>query len=80
MKILAASTPIRTACDSTWATIRWTTPSAQAKLVAESWPKIVDGLTEKGDGYQKARRAFNMLLARHGEAMFLSSRSSAVCM
>ena len=43
---------------------------AEAKLVAESWPKIVEELTKDGDGYQKARRAFNMLLARHGEVMF----------
>jgi hypothetical protein len=46
---------------------------SEAKVVAESWPKIVDGLTEKGEGYEKARRAFNTLLARQGEAMFLSA-------
>ena len=43
--------------------------------MAESWPNIVDGLTENGDGYQQARRAFGVLLARHGQAMFLASRS-----
>ncbi len=47
---------------------------AEAKLVAESWPKVVDELTEDGEGYEKARRAFNMLLARHGEVMFAASR------
>jgi hypothetical protein len=47
---------------------------AEAKLVAESWPKIVEELTKDGEGYQKARRAFNMLLARHGEVMFAASR------
>jgi hypothetical protein len=46
---------------------------SQAKLVAESLPNIVEGLTDKGDGYQKARRAFNVLLARQGEAMFYVS-------
>jgi hypothetical protein len=46
---------------------------SQAKLVAESLPNIVDGLTEKGEGYQKARRAFNVLIARQGEAMFFVS-------
>jgi Met-zincin/Domain of unknown function (DUF5117) len=46
---------------------------SEAKVVAESWPKIVDGLTDKGDGYQKARRAFNVLLTRQGQAMFLAS-------
>ena len=47
---------------------------AESKLVAESWPKVVEELTKEGDGYQKARRAFNMLLARHGEVMFAASR------
>jgi hypothetical protein len=46
----------------------------QSKLVAESWPKVVEELTQEGDGYQKARRAFNTLLARHGQVMFAASR------
>ena len=47
---------------------------SQAKLVAESLPHVVDELTKDGDGYQRARRAFGMLLARHGEVMFSASR------
>lgn len=47
---------------------------AQAQLVAESWPQILDTLIENGEGYQQARRAFNTLLARHGEAMFAAAR------
>jgi Met-zincin/Domain of unknown function (DUF5117)/Domain of unknown function (DUF5118) len=47
---------------------------AEAQLVAESWPKIVEELTQNGEGYQKARRAFNMLISRHGEVMFEASR------
>jgi hypothetical protein len=47
---------------------------AQAQLVAESWPQILDTLIEEGEGYQQARRAFNTLIARHGEAMFAASR------
>jgi hypothetical protein len=47
---------------------------AEAQLVAESWPKIVEELTQDGEGYQKARRAFNMLLGRHGQVMFAASR------
>ena len=46
----------------------------QAKLVAESLPHVVDDMTKDGDGYQRARRAFSILLARHGEAMFSASR------
>ena len=47
---------------------------SQAKLVAESLPNVVDDMTKDGDGYQRARRAFGILLARHGEAMFAASR------
>ena len=47
---------------------------SQAKLVAESWPNVVEEMTKDGDGYQRARRAFSMLLARHGEVMFAASR------
>ena len=39
---------------------------SQAKLVAESWPNVVDDMTKDGEGYQRARRAFGVLLARHG--------------
>ena len=46
----------------------------QAQLVAESWPRILDDLIDEGEGYQQARSAFNMLLARHGESMFAAAR------
>ena len=46
----------------------------QAKLVAETWPEIVDRLTEEGDGYQRPRRAFGVLLRTHGRAMFFAAR------
>jgi hypothetical protein len=47
---------------------------AESQLVAESWPRVVEELTADGEGYQKARRAFNTLLARHGEVMFAAAR------
>lgn len=47
---------------------------SQAKLVAESWPSVVDDMTNDGDGYQRARRAFGVLLARHGQVMFAAAR------
>jgi hypothetical protein len=46
----------------------------QAKLVAESWPHVVDEMTKDGEGYQRSRRAFGVLLSRHGEAMFAAAR------
>jgi hypothetical protein len=47
---------------------------SQAKLVAESLPHVIDDATKDGDSYQRARRAFGILLARHGEVMFDASR------
>jgi hypothetical protein len=47
---------------------------SQAKLVKESLPHVIDDSTKDGEGYQRARRAFGILLARHGEVMFDASR------
>jgi hypothetical protein len=47
---------------------------AETKLVQESWPNLVEDLTKDGEGYQKARRAFNTLIARHGQVMFGAAR------
>jgi hypothetical protein len=46
----------------------------QAKLVAESLPHAIDDATKEGDGYQRARRMFGILLSQHGQAMFNASR------
>lgn len=46
----------------------------EAKLVQETMPSIVDSLVEEGEGYERARRAFGVLLASHGKAMFMASR------
>jgi Met-zincin/Domain of unknown function (DUF5117) len=46
----------------------------QAQLVAESWPNIVEDMTKEGEGYQRARRAFMTLIARHGQSMFAAAR------
>jgi hypothetical protein len=43
---------------------------SQAKLVAESCPHLIADMTDDGEGYQRARRAFSVLLARHGQVMF----------
>jgi hypothetical protein len=47
----------------------------QAKLVAEVWPDMLERMTKDGDGYQRARRAINVLLATHGSAMFVAARN-----
>lgn len=46
----------------------------EAALARQTMPGIVDELVEEGDGYQKARKAFGVLLATHGKAMFIASR------
>lgn len=46
----------------------------QAELVAESLPRIVEDMVEEGEGYQKARQAFGILLRTHTMAVFNASR------
>ena len=43
-------------------------------LIDEAWPDVVDRVTGEGDGYQRARRAFNILLSDHGKAMHFAAR------
>ncbi|MBX3413460.1 MAG: zinc-dependent metalloprotease [Pirellulales bacterium] len=46
----------------------------RAKLIAELWPDVVNDVTKDGEGYQKARQAFGILLGNHGRAMHFASR------
>jgi hypothetical protein len=45
-----------------------------AKVVSEAWPKLVEQVTKEGDGYQRARQAFGVLLSTEGSAMFFAGR------
>ena len=45
-----------------------------AKVVNEAWPRIVEQVTKEGDGYQRARQAFGVLLSTEGSAMFFAGR------
>ena len=47
---------------------------ARARLVSELWPDVVNKVTDDGDGYQRARQAFGVLLSNYGQAMFVASR------
>ncbi|HXT60451.1 MAG TPA: zinc-dependent metalloprotease, partial [Pirellulales bacterium] len=47
---------------------------SRAQLVGELWPTVVAKVTADGDGYQRARQAFGVLLAKYGEAMFVAAR------
>jgi len=46
----------------------------RAELIKELWPGLVERVTEEGDGYQRARRAFGVLLSNHGQAAWFVSR------
>ncbi len=46
----------------------------RAELIKELWPGLVERVTEDGEGYQRARRAFGVLLSNHGQAAWFVSR------
>ena len=46
----------------------------QARLVAKSWPDLIERVTHEGEGYQHARQAFGVLMATHCRAMFAASK------
>ncbi|MCA9187376.1 MAG: zinc-dependent metalloprotease [Pirellulaceae bacterium] len=46
----------------------------QTTLVRQLLPDVIDRMTEDGEDYSKARRAFNVLLAAHGQSMFFVAR------
>jgi len=41
----------------------------QVKLIDQLWPDLVERMAEEGEGYERVRRAFNVLLNYHGDAM-----------
>ena len=46
----------------------------RAKLVGELWPGLVERVVGEGEGYQKARRTFNILLSQYGTSMDMAAR------
>jgi len=46
----------------------------RAKLIAEQWPTVLKEATKDGEGYQKSRQVFGVLLSNHGRAMHAASR------
>jgi hypothetical protein len=47
---------------------------ARTKLVGELMPSIVEKVTKEGEGYQKARQAFGVLLGNYGQSVFMAAR------
>jgi hypothetical protein len=46
----------------------------RAELISSLWPTITDRLVKDGEGYERARQAFGVLLAQYGRAMHFASR------
>ncbi len=46
----------------------------RAKLINEMWPKVLETSTKDGDGYQRTRREFGVLLTNYGTSMYFGSR------
>jgi hypothetical protein len=46
----------------------------RAQLIGELWPSVLNDVIKDGDGYERARRAFGVLLSNHGQAMYFASR------
>lgn len=46
----------------------------QAKLVRQLLPDVLEHTTKEGDNYVQPRRAFNILLSTHGQAMYHAAR------
>ncbi|MFM8577516.1 MAG: zinc-dependent metalloprotease [Planctomycetaceae bacterium] len=47
---------------------------SRADLVAQVMPVLVDRMAAQGEGYQRVRQAFGVLLSAHGQAMSIASR------
>ena len=46
----------------------------RSELIESLWPGLVDRVTKNGEGYQKARQAFGVLLGQYGSSLFFASR------
>ena len=47
---------------------------SRSQLIEGLWPGLVDRVTKPGDGYQRARQAFGVLLGNYGSSLFFASR------
>ncbi len=46
----------------------------RAKLIGDLWPQLLERAGKDGEGYQRVRRAFGVLLGNYGQAMYFASR------
>ena len=46
----------------------------RAELIDQLWPNLIDQVVQPGEGYQRVRQAFGVLLGNYGRAMYFASR------
>jgi hypothetical protein len=46
----------------------------RAELISSLWSTVTDRVVKEGDGYQRARQAFGVLLSNYGRAMHFAAR------
>lgn len=46
----------------------------RSKLIGELWPELINRTAKDGEGYQRVRRAFGVLLGNYGQSMYMASR------
>lgn len=46
----------------------------RAQLISGLWPTVTDRLVKEGEGYERGRQAFGILLTQYGRAMHFASR------
>jgi hypothetical protein len=47
---------------------------SRSEMIEDLWPGLVDRVTKDGDGYQRARQAFGVLLGNYGSSLFFAAR------
>ena len=47
---------------------------SRTKMISDLIPSVINKVTKDGDGYQRSRQAFGVLLGSYGQAVFLASR------
>jgi hypothetical protein len=46
----------------------------RSKLIGDLWPKLMERAAKEGEGYQRVRRIFGVLLGNYGQSMWFASR------
>jgi hypothetical protein len=46
----------------------------RSKLIGDLWPRLVERTAREGEGYQRVRRIFGVLLGNYGQSMWFASR------